>query len=211
MTSYPRPVRSTRPQSRPCTPSPRSRARPASARFRRRVRASIAPDPGVGWLDGRMGEWLYLIIGIAVVAIVTAGLLTSRRRRRAAEPAAPTSTTDVISRPVDRGGETEAPVADDLLVEEPPAPTVEKPEATASRLVRLRQRWRVPRAASGGVCWRCCRGSGSTRTPGGHRGHPADRGRRCDADPGLVEGRAPDCVSTGRTPLTPRRRSGRPV
>ena len=48
-----------------------------------------------------MGDWLYLIIGIAVVAIVLmAGLLTSGRRRRPVEPAAPTRTTDVISRPV---------------------------------------------------------------------------------------------------------------
>ena len=89
-----------------------------------------------------MGDWLYLIIGIAVVAIgLMAGLLTSGRRRRPVEPPAPTRRTDVISPPADRlGDESEVPVADDLLVEEPPAPTVEKPEATASRLARLRQR-----------------------------------------------------------------------
>ena len=85
-----------------------------------------------------MGEWLYLIIGIAVLAIgLTAGLLTSGRRRRQVEPPWPTRRTDVIAPPRD---ETEAPVADDLLVEEPAAPTIERPEATASRLVRLRQR-----------------------------------------------------------------------
>jgi fused signal recognition particle receptor len=85
-----------------------------------------------------MGDWLYLIIGIAVVAIgIVAGLVTSGRRRRPSEVPAPTRRTDVIApheQPAD------VPVADDLLVEEPPAPTVEKPETTASRLVRLRQR-----------------------------------------------------------------------
>jgi fused signal recognition particle receptor len=85
-----------------------------------------------------MGEWLYLIIGIVVVAAgLTAGLLTSGRRRRPVEPPAPTRRTDVIAPPRER---TDVPVADDLLVDEPPAPTVDKPEATASRLVRLRQR-----------------------------------------------------------------------
>jgi fused signal recognition particle receptor len=85
-----------------------------------------------------MGEWLYLIIGIAVVATaLVAGLLTSGRRRRAGEPPSPTRRTDVIA---PRREERDVPVADDLLTEEPTAPTLEKPEATASRLVRLRQR-----------------------------------------------------------------------
>ncbi len=83
-----------------------------------------------------MGDWLYLIIGIVVVAIgLTAGLLTSGRRRPV-EPASPTRGTDVIAPP----RESDVPVADDLLATEPPAPTIEKPEAAASRLVRLRQR-----------------------------------------------------------------------
>jgi fused signal recognition particle receptor len=83
-----------------------------------------------------MGEWLYLIIGIVVVAVVlTVGLVTSGRRRKAVEPA-PTSRTDVIAPPE---APTDVPVADELLVEEP-VPTLDKPEATASRLVRLRQR-----------------------------------------------------------------------
>jgi fused signal recognition particle receptor len=62
-------------------------------------------------------------------------LLASGRRRKAVP--APTHGTDVISPPRE---ETDVPVADDLLVEEPPAPAVEKPETAASRLVRLRQR-----------------------------------------------------------------------
>ena len=45
-----------------------------------------------------MGEWLYLIIGIAVVGVVTlAGLLTSGRRRKGDLPAA--GGTDVIAPP----------------------------------------------------------------------------------------------------------------
>jgi fused signal recognition particle receptor len=83
-----------------------------------------------------MGDWLYLIIGIAVVAIgLLAGLLTSGRRRKTVP--APTHGTDVISPP---RADTDVPVADDLLVSEPAPPTVEKPETAASRLVRLRQR-----------------------------------------------------------------------
>jgi fused signal recognition particle receptor len=53
------------------------------------------------------------------------------------QPTAPSRGTDVIAPPRE---DTEVPVADDRLVEEPPAPTLEKPEAAASRLVRLRQR-----------------------------------------------------------------------
>jgi fused signal recognition particle receptor len=44
-----------------------------------------------------MGDWLYLIIAIAVVGVLTlAGLLTSGRRRKAAPP---TRTRDVIVPP----------------------------------------------------------------------------------------------------------------
>ena len=85
-----------------------------------------------------MGEWLYLIIGIVVVAVgLTAGLVASGRRRKPAEVPPPTGRTDVIAAPE---APSDVPVADDLLVDEPEAPTVEKPETTASRLVRLRQR-----------------------------------------------------------------------
>src|SRR6476469_8824298 len=82
-----------------------------------------------------MGDWLFLIIGIVVVAVgLTAGLVTTGRRRRPLPPAAPTRRTDVIAAP------TDVPVADDLLEEPSLTPTLEKPEGTASRLVRLRQR-----------------------------------------------------------------------
>jgi fused signal recognition particle receptor len=85
-----------------------------------------------------MGEWLYLIIGIVVVAAgLTAGLLTSGRRRRAVQPPAPTAGTEVVLAPETA---TDVPVADDLLEGDTAVPTVDRPEATASRLVRLRQR-----------------------------------------------------------------------
>lgn len=80
-----------------------------------------------------MGEWLYLIIGIAVVgALALVGLLASGRRRKV-EP--PRGGTDVIAPPRSTEPSTETPTE---------APTeaavLEKPEGTASRLVRLRER-----------------------------------------------------------------------
>jgi fused signal recognition particle receptor len=85
------------------------------------------------------GETLALIIGIAVVAIaLVAGLLTSGRRR---PPSVEGRSTDVIAppkAPPTTEAPTEAPT--DAVVEAPPAPVLEKPESTASRLVRLRQR-----------------------------------------------------------------------
>jgi len=80
-----------------------------------------------------MGDWLYLIIGIAVVGVATlAGLLTSRRRR----VATPRTGTEVIAPTAQ--AEPAAPAA--AAPAAPTAPTLEKPEGTASRLVRLRQR-----------------------------------------------------------------------
>lgn len=92
-----------------------------------------------------MGDWLYLIIAIAVVGVLTlAGLLTSGRRRKEVPP--PSGRTDVIAPPptetdVATGAPPE-PAVDtaEPVVEAPAAPTLEKPESTASRLVRLRQR-----------------------------------------------------------------------
>jgi len=83
-----------------------------------------------------MGDWLYLIIGIAVVAaLVVGGLLTSGRRRRD-RPSRVQTGTDIIAPPRE---ETAAPGEE---ATEPPAAvtTLERPEGTASRLVRLRQR-----------------------------------------------------------------------
>lgn len=74
-----------------------------------------------------IGDWLYLIIGIAVVGVLTLiGLLTGRRGKASPGPG---TGTDVIAPPTEADVETPTE-----------APTLEKPEGTASRLVRLRQR-----------------------------------------------------------------------
>jgi fused signal recognition particle receptor len=84
-----------------------------------------------------MGEWLYLIIGIAFLAVLTVvGFVVARR------PGQRGTGADVIAPPppIDVEAPTEVEPAPEPVVEAPPAPTVEKPEGTASRLVRLRQR-----------------------------------------------------------------------
>jgi fused signal recognition particle receptor len=81
-----------------------------------------------------MGDLLYLIIGIAVLAVaLVAGLLLRARGGTAAPPA---GRTEAPVRP---------PVAPDQVVETAPAPVeeplaLEKPESTASRMQRLRAR-----------------------------------------------------------------------
>lgn len=83
-----------------------------------------------------LGDWLYLIIGIAVVGVLMlVGLLTGRRGKA---PSVPGQGTDVIAPPpteADVETPTETPVEPALE-----KPALEKPEGTASRLVRLRQR-----------------------------------------------------------------------
>ncbi|GAW48637.1 MULTISPECIES: signal recognition particle-docking protein FtsY [unclassified Nocardioides] len=85
-----------------------------------------------------MGDWLYLIIGIAVLAVLSGvGLVTARVRGRGPAPVEPPATTGtdvLVAPPVE-------PTEPEIL--EPPvetAPALERPEGTASRLVRLRQR-----------------------------------------------------------------------
>ncbi len=91
-----------------------------------------------------MQEWIYLVIGIAVVGVLAiAGFVTTRVRRpgRLPEKAstdvitpAPSTTVEAPTAPPTVEVETpEAPA-------EPAAPTLETPEKPASRLVRLRQR-----------------------------------------------------------------------
>jgi fused signal recognition particle receptor len=96
-----------------------------------------------------MGDWLYLIIGIAVVGVLTlVGLVTSGRRRKGVSPR---GGTDVIAPPTEApptGAPAEAPPAEaevraPVEASEAPVaeqPVLEQPESTASRLVRLRQR-----------------------------------------------------------------------
>ena len=92
-----------------------------------------------------MGDWLYLIIAIAVVGVLTlAGLLTSGRRRKAAPPSGGTDV--IVAPPTETDTATEAPPEPAVeptvepTLEPGAAPTLETPEGTASRLVRLRQR-----------------------------------------------------------------------
>ena len=87
-------------------------------------------------------EWLYLIIGIAVLAVLTlAGFVVARRpgrRGTGADVIAPPPPVDAVDAPP----EVAVPVdeAVDEHAGEPAAPVLERPEGTASRLVRLRQR-----------------------------------------------------------------------
>jgi fused signal recognition particle receptor len=104
-----------------------------------------------------VAEYLYLIIGLAVLLVVSlAGLVTSMRRGRGRQPTAPTQPSapteprvgDDAETPRDTATRTiedaELPGDTDTLsgtlTETQPAPTIERPESTASRLVRLRQR-----------------------------------------------------------------------
>jgi fused signal recognition particle receptor len=82
---------------------------------------------------------LIVIIAVAAVAIIgggIVGLVASTRRRK--DRSLPTEAgTDVITRPE---GPTVGEAEPETVPAEPAAPVIEKPESTASRLVRLRQR-----------------------------------------------------------------------
>jgi fused signal recognition particle receptor len=96
-------------------------------------------------------EYLYLIIGIAVVLVAGAVTLVSsavrsRRRTDRSTPAAPVEPRvgddaevprDTATRTVE---DADLPGTGDTVVETPPEVPLERPESTASRLVRLRQR-----------------------------------------------------------------------
>jgi fused signal recognition particle receptor len=96
-------------------------------------------------------EWLYLVIGIAVLGLLTVvGLVTTRGRRAPTAPPSSTTSTDVVAPPeVEADLEPGSGAGADTAVVEPPLvePPVEvplrereKPESTKSRLVRLRER-----------------------------------------------------------------------
>jgi fused signal recognition particle receptor len=97
-----------------------------------------------------MGDLLYLIVGIAVLGVLlVVGLLARARGKGRGDLREPTGGTDVITRPpaepgADQGADTavETPVAPPAEAPGEPAapPTVERPEGTASRMQRLRQR-----------------------------------------------------------------------
>ena len=89
-------------------------------------------------------EWLYLVIGIAVVGVIAlVGLVTTRGRKAPPIDRPKGVPSDVLAPPVEAPGieapEVEAPPAEGVGPE-PAVPTIERPERTASRLVRLRQR-----------------------------------------------------------------------
>jgi fused signal recognition particle receptor len=82
--------------------------------------------------------WLYLVIGILVVAaLVAVGLVTGGRRRRPAPPTAPsTPHAPEVGVPTPPSEPTSVEPTDAAGA----VTTLERPEGTASRLVRLRQR-----------------------------------------------------------------------
>lgn len=98
-----------------------------------------------------MGDYLYLIIVLALLLVGgLVGLVTTRSRTKHVDRGAGGSATATLEEPAEPrvGDDAETPrdtatrtVEDSALpTAEPEAPQVERPESTASRLVRLRQR-----------------------------------------------------------------------
>ncbi|HET8716396.1 MAG TPA: signal recognition particle-docking protein FtsY [Nocardioidaceae bacterium] len=104
-----------------------------------------------------MGDYLFLIIALVVVFVAAlAGLVTTRFRSRKDLPDLPQGDGDVLAPPEPGVGEdaetprdserrtvedTQLPAdLEPALPEAEPAPALERPESTAGRLVRLRQR-----------------------------------------------------------------------
>lgn len=84
-------------------------------------------------------EWLYLIIGIAVVGVlVLVGFVTTRVRRPGRLPEQ--APADVLAPPADVEAPTAPPTVEVEVPGEPVAPALDRPEKPSSRLVRLRQR-----------------------------------------------------------------------
>ncbi len=87
-------------------------------------------------------EWYaYLLIAVALVAVVTLGLVATRVRRRPGPPPAPPE-APAPGVPTEKTAPTAPPrtATAPPPVEAPPAPVIETPEPTAGRLVRLRAR-----------------------------------------------------------------------
>ena len=87
-------------------------------------------------------EWLYLVIGLAVLALLAVvGLVTARLRRpeRTGRPDR-TAATDVLAPPAEQPVEQPVEVEEPAAPAEVEAPALERPERAGSRLVRLRQR-----------------------------------------------------------------------
>ena len=98
---------------------------------------------------GAVGDYLYLIIAIGILLVaVVAGLVTTGVRRSRSVLDRRADGTDVLAPPTEPGVGEERETPRDTptrTIEEAPlpdatTPTLERPEGTASRLVRLRQR-----------------------------------------------------------------------
>ena len=89
-----------------------------------------------------VGDFLYLILAIAVVLVaVVVGLVSTGVRRGRARLDRSTGGAGTIAPPAEPEVEDRAPTTTlEPALEEPVTPTLERPEGTASRLVRLRQR-----------------------------------------------------------------------
>jgi fused signal recognition particle receptor len=94
-----------------------------------------------------VGEFLYLVIAIGVITVaLVAGFVTTGYRRSRDRLSSRRGGAGTIAPPAPTEAPTKAPTGDTLAPEAPPAPlepavpTLERPEGTASRLVRLRQR-----------------------------------------------------------------------
>src|ERR1044071_68060 len=85
---------------------------------------------------GAMSSLALLVLLIAVVAVVLIGVVVGFVVRGRKPAPLPDTHTDVLVHPPETAADTEAPPVE---LSAPPA-TIEKPESTASRLVRLRQR-----------------------------------------------------------------------
>ncbi|QIK76992.1 signal recognition particle-docking protein FtsY [Nocardioides piscis] len=83
-----------------------------------------------------LADWLILIISIAVVGVLlVVGLVTGRARRKP-----PTTGTDVIARPTGPDVDEAGPTTATATAPAPEKPALDRPEGTASRMKRLRER-----------------------------------------------------------------------
>src|SRR5687768_13293564 len=89
-----------------------------------------------------VGDYLYLIIAIAVVLVgLVAGLVSAGVRRGRQRLDRSSGGAGTIAPPREAEVEDRAPTTTvEPALPEPVTPTLERPEGTASRLVRLRQR-----------------------------------------------------------------------
>jgi fused signal recognition particle receptor len=92
-----------------------------------------------------VGDYLYLIIAVAVVLVIAvAGLVSSGVRRGRGRLDRSSGGTGTIAPPAPppqvEDGDTGTATLEPAAPAEPVTPTLERPEGTASRLVRLRQR-----------------------------------------------------------------------